>query len=257
MILDSTPVHRGDPAPMALAGKLISSISLLLALGIACGSDPTPTAIPEEATLTATEIMRLAAEGFESLLYFHFEMTHEGGGTPIALGLEMDQVEGDIAAPDRMKATIQAQVRGLFLEVSAITIGDDTYITNPFTGEYEKLTNGITGGGFFDPAKGISAIIREAIGPILLPDDTLDGTPVYHLAGSIRSEDLKSISPDATEGFMLGAEIWIGKEDFLIRKLVLEGRITQDEKENITRTILVSGFDEPVTIDAPVIADEP
>ncbi len=242
---------------MASAGKLTSSIVLLLALGIACGSDPTPTAIPEENPLTAKEILGLAAEGFESLLYFHFEMTHEGGGTPIALGLEMDQVEGDIAAPDRMKATIQAQVRGLFLEVSAITIGDDTYITNPFTGQYEKLTSGITGGGFFDPAEGISAIIREAIGPTLLPDDTLEGTPVYHLAATVRSEDLRSISPGATEGFLLGAEIWIGKEDFLIRKLVLDGRITQDEKESITRTILVSGFDEPVTIEAPVIADEP
>ncbi|MEE9247196.1 MAG: LppX_LprAFG lipoprotein [Dehalococcoidia bacterium] len=257
MIEDWTPIHRGDPAPMASAGKLTSSIVLLLALGIACGSDPTPTAIPEENPLTAKEILGLAAEGFESLLYFHFEMTHEGGGTPIALGLEMDQVEGDIAAPDRMKATIQAQVRGLFLEVSAITIGDDTYITNPFTGQYEKLTSGITGGGFFDPAEGISAIIREAIGPTLLPDDTLEGTPVYHLAATVRSEDLRSISPGATEGFLLGAEIWIGKEDFLIRKLVLDGRITQDEKESITRTILVSGFDEPVTIEAPVIADEP
>ena len=99
MILDSTPVHRGDPAPMALAGKLICSITLLLALGIACGSDPTPTVISGETTLTAREVMGLAAKGFESLLYFHFEMTHEGGGTPIALGLEMDRVEGDIAAP--------------------------------------------------------------------------------------------------------------------------------------------------------------
>lgn len=42
---------------MALAGKLIFNAVLLLALGIACGSDPTPTTIPEETTFTVKEIM--------------------------------------------------------------------------------------------------------------------------------------------------------------------------------------------------------
>ncbi|MFQ5933959.1 MAG: LppX_LprAFG lipoprotein [Dehalococcoidia bacterium] len=227
------------------------AIALLLVLGLACRSEEGASPEPQEGLPTAEEILTSAAERFEALSSFHFKMTHQGGGTPIAMGLVMEVAEGDVLAPDRMRATIEAEASGLFLEVSAISIGDNTYMTNPFTQRYEDLSDAITPGGFFDPAEGVGSIIRGATNGSVLGRETLNGASVYRLSGQVRSEDLKSISGSAIEGGILAAEIWIGVDDFLVRRLTLDGRITQDEAEGIVRTIVVSAFDQPVTIEAP------
>ncbi|MFQ5875346.1 MAG: LppX_LprAFG lipoprotein [Dehalococcoidia bacterium] len=225
--------------------------TLLLILVAACDSDQTPTPAAMVDGLSAEEILLKASERFEALRSFHFEMTHQGGGTPIAMGLEMEVAEGDVVFPDRMAATIQARTSGLFLEVSAISIGDNTYLTNPFTRRYEDLSDVITPGGFFDPAEGVGSVIREAKNVSVLAEESLEGVSVFHLSGEVQSEELKPISGSAVEGHTLKAELWVGTEDFLVHKLTLKGRITQDETEDITRTILISAFDEPVTIEAP------
>ena len=229
------------------------TLALLLSIGLACTANPTPSPTPTEETepLTVEQILSRASEQFGALTSFHFKMTHDGGGTPIALGLEMQVAEGKVVAPDRMSVTIKAKGRGLHLEVSAINVGDSTYMTNPFTGRYEDFTGVISPGSFFDPAEGVGAIIRGATNPSRLADETLSGVPAYHLAGSVASGELKAISVEAIEGHVIATEIWIGKEDFLIRRLTLKGRITEDKQEGITRTIVVSAFDQPVAIEAP------
>ena len=244
-------------AVWGLDRALISVTVFALAMVLSCSSEAVPTPTEGFDGLTAEEILAKAGERFDSLHTFHFKLTHEGGGTPIALGLEMVEAEGDVATPDRMVVTIQARASGLFLEVTAISIGDDTYLTNPFTREYEDLTGVITPGGFFDPAEGIGTIIKRSIDPSLVAEETLGGIAAYRLAGSVRSEDLKAVTGSAVEGHTLKAEIWIGKEDFLVRKLTLDGRITRNEEDGITRTFLLSAFDQPVTIEAPQVGRSP
>ena len=243
---------------------MIKAIGLLLLFGsfsvffvLACASElePTATVTPKQAQPipTVDEILSKAANRFEALHYFSFLMTHEGGGTAIALGLEMDEVVGRIAAPDRLQAEIKARAAGLFFDVAAIAVEDETYLTNPFTGEYEKIGTGIRSGGFFDPVRGIGTIMRNAIDPVLQGEVELKETEAYLLTGSIRSEDLDAISPEAASGFLVQARIWIGRDDFLVRKLLLEGKITERDNEEVARTIVLSDFDVPVTIEAPVI----
>jgi hypothetical protein len=54
------------------------------------------------------------------------------------------------------------------------------------------------------------------------------------------------------EGASISIEVWIGRDDFLLRSIRLEGRITEAEAEGIVRTLKLSGFDVPVTIEAPI-----
>ncbi len=234
---------------------LTCAVAVVLTLSLfsayACSLDSTPT--PTQTGLSVEEILSRAADRFEILQSFHFKMTHDGGATPIALGLEMETVEGDVVAPDRMAVTIEAKASGLFFEVEAITMGDDTYMTNPFTQKFENLSDTTTVGGFFDAADGVGSIITTATNPFVLSIEALSGVPVYRLGGMVRSEDLQSISPSATEGNVLEVELWIGQEDFLVRKLTLDGRITEEEEEGIVRTIILSRFDEAVTIERPRI----
>ncbi|MEE9199426.1 MAG: LppX_LprAFG lipoprotein [Dehalococcoidia bacterium] len=240
-------------------GNLIGAVALalVLAIGLACTSQPTPTPTEQGESITAEDILARAAERFEMLRSFHFKMTHRGGGTPVAMGFEMDVAEGDVAAPDRLIAAIEAKVGGLFLDLTAISIGDSIYLTNPFTQRYEDISDSIAPGSFFDPAEGVGNVIRAARSVSLLADETLNDTPVFHLAGTVRSEELRAITGSAIEGETIEAEIWVGVEDFLVRRLTLKGRITSGEVDGITRTITLSAFDQPVTIEAPQDAISP
>ena len=235
----------------------LAALAMALVLSLACRSGATPAPVETTTALSAREVLTHAAERFEALDSFHFTMDHRGGGTPIAMGLEMERVEGDAVAPDRLSAVIEANISGLFFEVSTIAIGDSTYLTNPFTGEFEDISDAITPGGFFDPARGVGAIIGGAREATLIGETFLGDVPVFHLAGKVDSESLRSISGSAVEGIVLDAEIWVGMDDFLVRQLTLDGRITEEEVDGIVRTITLSDFDQPFTIEAPVIDPSP
>ena len=119
-------------------------------------------------------------------------MTHENGGTPIAFGLLMEDVTGQVVAPDRLKADIGAWAGGFFFDVSLIAIGEETWLTNPFTDEFELIERGIVSSALLDPATGISGIIRDAKDPVLEGETSLDGISYLppHLDHRLRAADL-------------------------------------------------------------------
>ena len=71
--------------------------------GVTTESTPSPTPPPDPSV-----ILQAAADRFQALQFFTFTMTHENGGTPIAFGLLMEDVVGQVVAPDRLKADIGA-----------------------------------------------------------------------------------------------------------------------------------------------------
>ena len=92
-------------------------------------------------------------EGLDS---FHFRLHHEKGAMELVAGLVIDEMEGDVASPDKLSVTFSGSLGGLTLEASLITLGDSGYITNPLTGEWESGPTGVSSFGFFDPSKGIA-----------------------------------------------------------------------------------------------------
>jgi hypothetical protein len=45
--------------------------------------------------------------------------------------------------------------------------------------------------------------------------------------------------------------IWVGKQDFRLRRVRLEGPVAENEPASIVRTLEMSKFDEAVTITSP------
>ena len=223
-----------------------------IALGIACGTqesetpNPTPPPAPDPVV-----ILQNAADRFEALEFFKFTMLHENGGTPIAFGLVMEDVTGDVAAPDRLQAEIGAFAGNLFFDVTLIAIGDRTFLTNPFTKEFEEIEGGIISSALLDPTTGISGIIRDAVDPVLEGQAELDGVATYHITSVIDSAQLTSIAPAAVPGLPIDVGIWVGRDDSLVYKIHMVGPMSPDEEPNITRTILPSEFDIPVDISMP------
>jgi hypothetical protein len=50
---------------------------------------------------------------------------------------------------------------------------------------------------------------------------------------------------------MIDTEVWVDTEDFLLRRIRLEGRITEGEESGIVRTISLSDFDQSLEIELP------
>ena len=232
----------------------IAALTCVL-VAVACGTGgvdvdtPSPTPPPDPSV-----ILESAADRFEALQFFTFIMTHENGGTPIAFGLLMEDVTGQVAAPDRLKADIGAWAGGFFFDVSLIAIGEETWLTNPFTDEFEVIERGIVSSALLDPATGISGIIRDAKDPVLEGEASLEGIPTYHITSVIDSGQLTSIAPGAEPGLPIDVGIWVGIDDSLVYKIHMFGPMSSDEDPNITRTILPSDFDIPAEIAPPDIS---
>ena len=217
--------------------------------GVTTESTPSPTPPPDPSV-----ILQAAADRFQALQFFSFIMTHENGGTPIAFGLLMEDVTGQVVAPDRLKADIGAWAGGFFFDVSLIAIGEETWLTNPFTDEFELIEKGIVSSALLDPATGISGIIRDAKDPVLEGETSIEGVPTYHVTSVIDSAQLTSIAPGAEPGLPIDVGIWVGIDDSLVYKIHMFGPMSSDEDPNITRTILPSDFDIPAEIAPPDIS---
>jgi len=227
--------------------KYILPITILLVLLVlACGPKQKPTP-----TLTAQEVVQRCVASMEDLDSFHFEL-EQSSGSPIAMGLELVSASGDIARPGRLKLHISATMGSMALEVDIITVGEKTYMTNPLSGQWEPLPTEFNAIKLFDPDTGIRAIIGGITSLTKLADEEVSGTACYHIKGTLDSSKLRPITCGAAlEGVPIDTELWIGKEDFLLRQVRIKGQITEGEEPEIVRTLRLSQFNQPVSIELP------
>lgn len=205
------------------------------------------TALPE---LSPEEVIARASPLLDTLESFHFKLEQQGGGTPIDMGIEMTAASGDVIPPDRLRMDITGTWGRMFLSTQLITVGEETYMQNPLNQKWEPTKfSAIT---LFQPDTGIKAIMESVTDLAMLPGETAGGAPCFHLSGMLRSEVLDSVAVGhAAEGLPVETEIWIGAEDFLLRRVTFKGQITEEEIPGIVRTLTLSRFNEPVTIELP------
>jgi len=228
-----------------LAAVMIIMITLLPAI-TACSQEETP--LP---SLSVEDIITNTINKLDSVTSFHFELAHEGGGTPIAMGLELLEATGDMTKPDKLKTAVSATLSGILVKVDVITIGSTTYMTNPLTRNWEMLPSDFSAIAVFDPSTGIMAILSGIIDPTV-EEGNNDHSVSYHIKGEIPVESLRPITLNSIEGTTVMVDIWIDPEDFSIDKVRLEGRITETEKSGIIRTLEFSDFNKKVEIESPL-----
>jgi hypothetical protein len=223
------------------------AVSILVTPVFTSCKEPEPSTPP----LSAQEIIDNSARSMEAVNSFHFEIMHTGGGTPMAMGLEMNEAVGDVSKPGRLKTAITAAMGKMLIEVEVITIGTTTYMTNPLTREWELLPNEFSAINIFDLNTGIIAILQDVRNPVKLEDEGVAGIGCYHLKGEVPCESLRPITLSSIEGVMVSVDVWIDKAEFLIRQVKLEGRITETEKEGIVRELKLSEFNQEIEIEPP------
>jgi len=236
---------KAPPVPRWFAPVLIT-----LAVGItACsGGDTTPVPAPPVEDVLGQSRQRMAA-----LTSFRFDLRNEGGVTPIGgTGLELRSTTGVMVRPDRLDTQMLTQFSGFLVQVHVISIGDVTYMTNPIGRGWQVFGSGVSPVAFFDPANGVSLILNSVMEPSILEETDVGGTPSYRIRGRIPAESVQFIAGGFVEDTILDAELFIGIEDSLLRRVFLDGRTSDEEPEGINRTLSFSDFNGSFTIVPPV-----
>ncbi len=222
----------------------IAFVALAL-FGAACGGsdEPVPAIAPEAA-------LERSVAALAELTSFHFRLSHENGTTAIPLNLALESAEGDVVVPDRFQAELRASTGSFAATVEVISIGGETWITNPFTRGWQSLP-GLDASDFADPGRLVADLVEALEEVELAGQASVDSATVYRLEGVLASEAVGDSIGSAQPGFRVGVELWVDAVEFLPRRVRLSGRLSDLEPADIVREIELSRFNAAVEINPP------
>jgi hypothetical protein len=220
-------------------------VAVLLVLGVAaCGGNdepdgPTPQSIVTRAT---------ARTGEQKSFHFKLNVENPPAGSS---GLSLTFADGDLIVPDRLKANVAGTFAGIPLTSKIVFAGSRQFLENPLTGRWQSFSTETSPIAFFSPAKGVLTAIRGVRDLELDGTRTVDGVETYHLTGTVEARELSGFLGNPPSDREVAAELDVGKDDFLLRRLRLVGPIADGEPDDVVRTVDVSRYGQRVTIEAP------
>jgi hypothetical protein len=227
----------------------------LLVLLAACTTEPTavPTATPEPEV-----VAERAALAFKEITTLHF--TLEQSGAPLSVDpsqtIAFRSAEGDFVAPDRLQATIKVGAGNLISEIQIVTIGDEGWMTNLFTGRWEALPAewDLDPAALFEPETGIPDLLTKELQDVALAGPmVVEGLPdvAWSLSGRAQPGQLEAMSGGLIPAAPADVDLWIDPVSNLIYRM----RVVLPESDPADPTELLlnlSHFDEAVTIEPPL-----
>jgi hypothetical protein len=178
------------------------------------------------------------------------------------------EMEGDYVAPDSLKMTMVISFLGeKFPEIELVKIGETVYAKDPETQQWMMADDVESYQEFSEIEDFITAsnqFINAFKGTSLLSDEEINGVLCYHVQGAVDATKLEDSSSElaSMEIETLSTELWIGKEDFLVRRMALEVKV--DDLSNGAESPLSGGsfsfnyefskYNEPIIIEAPQLA---
>jgi lipoprotein LprG len=218
---------------------------LLLALVVAgCGGGKEPPA-PAPGVIVARDVERTAAL---RSLHFVFKVEHAPSGGP---GLTLTLAEGDLGVPDRLHARINGTFARTPIQSEIIIIGERSFLRDPLTKKWRPFAAAPNPGVL---VKGVPTVIRSARGLRNTGSEKVGGVDCYRLSGVVRADLVAPLVGVAASGRLVPFTIWVGKQDFRLRRVRLEGPVGKNEPDGVVRTLEMSKFDEEVTITSPEVS---
>lgn len=188
--------------------RVAVTIAAIAVLFGACGGDETgPTLAPDLST-----ILDASTEAMTAVDTVHFVI--ERGGTPVYIFGEVEflDAEGDYQAPERAAAVAHIATQGFTLEMGAIAIAGETWLTNIITGNWEPATDdlSIDAAVLFDPATGIPVLLSgELENAELVGLEERDDGDRYHVRGRSPAERIEVITFGLVRNQDVDVDMWI------------------------------------------------
>ncbi|MCL5961573.1 MAG: LppX_LprAFG lipoprotein [Chloroflexi bacterium] len=222
-------------------------IAVFLFGSIGCGS--------EKPSLTPQEVTNRASEKMLTVNSFHFRIDVKGTGAYLdeLHTMRLNFTEGDLARPDRVKATLNLAMLGVVVETQAVIIGQERLFTNPITNKWEPMPKewGYDPTVLFDPDQGISGVAKKIPDLKMLGDEKVDGVDSYHVTGMVKASDILQFTAGMISGDQVKLDLWVGKDEFYVHQVMVEEPQTSDRKQTVW-TMKLSSFNKPVSIESPV-----
>ena len=243
-LLQSSPLVAA-----AIAAGVIGAIS--------CGNststpDPTPVGVPVPTAPPVDPRALLDASGrvMEYLESFHFHLDHRSGNTPLSgnFNLVVDEAEGEVVKPDRISAEFSGSFGGFAINSGLITLGELSFMTNPLTDKWEIVPPEVSPLGFFDPRRGIAAIMSQVDQLSVVPGSD----EVYRVTGKLPAGALRSLLGSALRDATVDVVLTLDAEALHLLEAVIDGRVTPVEEDGVVRVITLSRFNEPFAIEPPL-----
>jgi hypothetical protein len=240
---------------MRRASLLLVGVGLLLVTSC-CRSAPRPTPTPlPTPTPSPVDIARQAGERMLSTTSLHFVIELSGKLTYLDSPpkLVLKRAEGDLLRPDRVRAIVKISSFGVLSEVAILGLGDDQYITNPLSQQWEKVPPGQ--GWYFDPAllfdpeNGIESILSETAWTFCAEGE-IAGQTHYCLHGRLSGERVSPLTSGMVGSGVVAVDVWVGRRDVYVRRIQIV-ELDSDPEDPTQWLIEFSAFDQPVDIEPP------
>lgn len=230
----------------------IGAVALLAALALLAGCEvaepePTPTPAPTPTPVNPAALLAESGSAMNALRSFRFRLAHNKEGTPLADGLIVSDAEGAVVSPDRISVDFSGTFGNFGIRSSVVTVGAESYMTNPLNGEWESVAASVSPLAFFDPQNGVGAMMRSVENPTLASSS--DGA--FVVEGDLPASALAPILGGSSTDGDVRVELTIASDSLLLEKAVITGRVTADEADGLIRTISLRDFDADISIEPP------
>ncbi len=227
-------------------------VIVLAGLLAACSGAAPPTPAP---TLTPRELSAQIGRATQAAQSVHFTIALTGKPVLADAGgvFTLNRMEGDLKRPDSVLAILSVSASGGVAEIRTVALAGKQYMTNPITRTWGCL---VPGSSFnpailFDSQQGVEHLLQEGFDSVsLVSSEDLDGTPNYHLRGSIAGAKLQPISMGLLGAGPVAVDLWADMETMRASKLVLVDTAS-DAAQPSTWTITFSDYGKPVDVRAP------
>jgi hypothetical protein len=97
-------------------------------------------------------------------------------------------------------------------------------------------------------------VIKSATGITRTGSEKVGGVVSYRLEGKVPVSGVTALLGNPPSGRLVDVELWVGKDDLVLRRIRLEGPVTRGEAASIRRTVTISNLDETVKVEPPKVS---
>jgi hypothetical protein len=174
-------------------------------------------------------VVAASADAMGAVTSVEFRLDRDGA--PIFIDeferIALDSLRGQFAVPTQAQAQLSVTVNGnLATRLGAVAIGDEVWISNPVTGDFETLPVGydIDPSRFFDPEDGWRPLLANLRDVTLVGVEDRGGER-YHVRGTAPAAQVTDITVGLVRDQDVALDLWIHPDTSLVTAASFETAI--------------------------------
>lgn len=234
-----------------------AAATLALSISTRLLAQETTPASRAEGDSDALAVLKSAGDAVLALDTFAFDMQTTQGSSTIFPGVDLISVVGAVRRPLDLIANLTVKVLVQTMEIGAVGVDGHFYIQDPLSGgAWQQISSAREVVNMVNPDWIIVAAVN-LIKDARITDDSDDSRLIegyLDFAESLSqagATDLSELEQFLATG-PVDVAIWINGDN-LIERVELYGPIFASESTDVEKRIELSGFNEPVEIEKPVI----